>query len=74
VVSCFKTAFLLWCWLGSLSALGIPALRTLYGGSKKVVEPCHVAAFSLLEMAESTSLVDVFGGIAESGRLDHDLV
>jgi len=57
----------------------ISGLRTLLGGSKKAVELCNVAAFSLLEMAESTSVVDVFGGvsmwvIAESGGLHQDLV
>ena len=60
--------------VSGIFTLRVPALRTLYGGSKKVVEPCYVAAISLLEMAERTSVVDVFGGIAESGRLDHDLV
>ena len=53
---------------------GISGLRTLDRGSKKAIELCDFAAFSLLEMAESTFLVDVFGGIAESGRLDQDLV
>lgn len=77
---CLESAFLVWRLVRSMLVLGISGLRTLYGGSKKVVELRDVTAFSFPEMAESTSLVDVFGGmrvclcIAESGGLYQDLV
>ena len=71
---CFESAFLVWYLLRPSLIAWLSGLRTLNGGPEQVVELCDVVAFPHLMLAESTLVVDVFGGITESGGLDQDLV